>query len=718
MGNDKIFALDIGTRSVVGIILTKHEQKYEIIDMVIKEHEERSMLDGQIHDVLSVSKVIAEIKDQLEKTHGTLRKVCVAAAGRALKTERASSSLNIIGKPMMQKEDVLHLELSAVQQAQFSLAQKHDSEKSFNYYCVGYSVLHYKIDDDEIGSLIDQQGKTASAEIIATFLPKMVVESLLAALARAGLEMDALTLEPIAAINVLIPSTMRRLNIALVDIGAGTSDIAITDEGTIISYGMVPIAGDEITEAISDEFLLDFPLAESAKRDLQHKDSILLTDILGFETEIPKEEVIERVSASIDRLSTTISDEILKLNNEKAPKAVMLVGGGSLTPNLPKLIAEKLGLPENRVAIRGSDAIQNLSLASHIPKGPEFVTPVGIALAANQNPIQYINVTVNDSSVRLFDMKKLTAGDAILAAGIDLNKMHGKPGLALIVSLNGAALTLPGHHGHPPVLLVNGEAASLDDDIKEQDSILITKGLDGSSPQLRIADILDDIPEKRVTINGRPYIAKGKVLRNGAPADINEPVQDRDELSFEFPQTIQSLLETLNLKSLLAMREDFLVTINSREFRIHKHSGKVLRNGLEAKLASRFEDGDEILISKAEPASLKDVADAHGFILEEAMPVRFNGETVYLKKTVTEVYRGEKLLSPDDLIHNGDSLKLAAKNIEPFIFQDLFRFVELQIPGNLAGRFVLMRNGKEAAFHEKLAPGDELSIDWPEAAKI
>ena len=100
--------------------------------------------------------------------------------------------------------------------------------------------------------------------------------------------MQALTLEPIAAINVLIPPSMRRLNVALVDIGAGTSDIAMTDAGTVIAYGMVPIAGDEITEAISDQLLLDFPFAEKAKRELINQNVITVTDILGFETEISK----------------------------------------------------------------------------------------------------------------------------------------------------------------------------------------------------------------------------------------------------------------------------------------------------------------------------------------------------------------------------------------------------------------------------------------------
>ncbi len=328
-------------------------------------------------------------------------------------------------------------------------------------------MTRYEIDGEEIGSLIDQQGEEASVEVIATFLPKLVVESLLAALQRAHLEMEALTLEPIAALNVLIPPTMRRLNVALVDIGAGTSDIAITDGGTVIAYGMVPMAGDEITEAISDAYLLDFPLAEQAKRDLHTKETITITDILGFETEVPREQMIATISEAIDRLADAISKEILRLNNHQSPKAVMLVGGGSLTPELPKRLAQKLHLPENRVAIRGIDAIQKLHIdREEMKHRPELVTPIGIAIAAKQTPIQYVTVEVNGQSIRLFDMKQLTIGDALLAAGIQLHKLYGKPGLACVVTLNGNTITIPGTHGEPPIIMKNGETATFDTPIK------------------------------------------------------------------------------------------------------------------------------------------------------------------------------------------------------------------------------------------------------------
>src|SRR5690606_2282268 len=297
------------------IILEQHADTYHVADILVKEHKERAMVDGQIHNVLYVAELIQEIKTELEDTHGPLEKVSVAAAGRALKTEQASVSISIKNRPIFTEEDINRLELQAVQQAQQQLLLHKEDTKNNHYYCVGYSVLYFRLDGEEIGSLLDQQGDEASVEVIATFLPRVVVESLLAALKRANLEMEALTLEPIAAINVLIPPSMRRLNVALVDIGAGTSDIAITDMGTIIAYGMVPVAGDEITEAISDQLLLDFPLAEKAKRDLHSNEIISVTDILGFETEVNKTELVQQISPALDRLADSICDEIFKLNN-------------------------------------------------------------------------------------------------------------------------------------------------------------------------------------------------------------------------------------------------------------------------------------------------------------------------------------------------------------------------------------------------------------------
>ncbi|WP_207789150.1 pilus assembly protein PilM [Neobacillus terrae] len=711
---DRIFALDIGTQSVVGIILEKDGSIFKVIDILSMEHTERAMLDGQIHDVPAVSRVISDLKTELEKNYGPLKKVCVAAAGRSLKTVAAEAAVGIHGKPIMTRDDILHLELTAVQHAQ-AVAAEHNNH--LHYYCVGYSVLYYRLDGEEIGSLIDQSGKEASVEVIATFLPRVVVESLMSALSRAGLEMEALTLEPIAAINVLIPPSMRRINVALVDIGAGTSDIAITDKGTVIAYGMVPVAGDEITEAISDQFLLDFPLAEKAKRDVHSKDLITITDILGFDAEITKEDLIREISVSLDQLAEAICKEILFLNNQKAPKAVMLVGGGSLTPDLPLRISKKLQLPENRVAVRGIEAISGLTIAEHIQKGPELVTPIGIAVAAKNAPVQYASVYVNGQPVRLFEIQKLTIGDCLLAAGIKMNQLYGKPGLAKMVSLNGKVITIPGKLGDPPSIYKNGKISSLDENVENGDQLLVERGIDGEETPMKIGDLIDHLPSKTIFINGERYKVGQRIICNGVESSAEELLKDRDEVIIEETQTIEKAMKLLQKEELLLDLKPFEVKLNGSRIKVASLSGRILSNGKIVSKEHTFEDLSDIKIFPTGKCTVGELAESQGIILNETIPVFFNGQKVVLTKLAAHFIRNGYILGEEDILFNGDNLLLEKKEPEPFIFQDLFNNVEIQYPEKVEGSYKLLKNGKETAFFDTLAPGDHLEIVWPQSNK-
>jgi len=170
------------------------EGKFHIKDIKIIEHEERSMLSGQIHDILAVSETIRKVKIYLEANNGPLRYVAVAAAGRSLETLTVMIDKGIESQPLLTREDIRALELSAVQEAQKLLLDKKDKKDIIDYHCVGYSVVNYFLDNQIIKSLIEQRGKKASVEIIATFLPSVVVDSLIASLHKADLEMQALTL--------------------------------------------------------------------------------------------------------------------------------------------------------------------------------------------------------------------------------------------------------------------------------------------------------------------------------------------------------------------------------------------------------------------------------------------------------------------------------------------------------------------------------------------
>ena len=296
-----VFGLDIGTRNVVGTVGYKEGNEFIVVAQYVMQHETRAMIDGQIHDIGRVGKVIQTVKEELEKQiECPLTEVCIAAAGRVLKTVTTNVEYEYPEETVVTKEDIHTLDLLGIEKAQSLLKEKNDTR--YKFYCVGYSTVKFFLNDEVFISLEGHKANKIGEDIIVTFLPEDVVDGLYAAVGQAGLSVANMTLEPIAAINVAIPENYRMLNIALVDVGAGTSDISITRDGSIIAYGMIPHAGDELTEVIVQHFLVDFNMAESIKLQSTTSDTVTYKDIMSIEHTIPAEDVWEVVAPVVDNI--------------------------------------------------------------------------------------------------------------------------------------------------------------------------------------------------------------------------------------------------------------------------------------------------------------------------------------------------------------------------------------------------------------------------------
>jgi cell division protein FtsA len=713
--SDLVFALDIGTRSVVGVILELQNDSISIIDFEVAEHHERSMLDGQIHNVMEVAKVIGLVKERLEQRIGPLKKVSVAAAGRSLKTKRILLEKSLIGHPLFTKDDVLSLELAAIQEAQRQLADMQADADFHHYYCVGYSVVNYYLDGEIIGNLVDQRGQIAKVDLIATFLPRIVVDSLMTALNRAELQMHTLTLEPIAAINVLIPTSMRKLNIALVDIGAGTSDIALTAEGTITAYGMVPIAGDEITEALSQAYLLDFKEAEMIKRRLHTEQEIIFSDILGVEYKQSADEMIHTIEAEVNRLAEEISQKILELNGV-SPQAVMLIGGGSLTPTLPEKLANQLQLPAGRVAIRGTEAIKNL-IGKEPLQGPEFVTPLGIAVAAQSHPVKYLTATLNGEEIRIFDLKKIEVGDVLLHAGWDIKKLSGRPGMAMSVLVNGNVKFIPGSLGTPAKITVNNQPAHLDTTIADQDRILLEPGNNGEDASIRVQDLIEEIGTLDVYVNDVLYSLPPILLRNGFPCEMTEKVDDRDQIEIHLPRTLEEVIANTNQQAMLVTTY-LNYRLNHQPHSITVNGVQLFLNGKEAFLSSRITQGDRVMIQPSPfPHPTIDCLIPEDQRVAISITVSFNGEKVSLPVVQTEISVNGKPAEKDQIIQDGDELAVKTKTLPPPIYSDVFRFTNVDLANpNGSMNMKTMVNGEPAQFNTELKDGDQVELIWEDTS--
>lgn len=514
--NNLVIGFDIGTRSIVGVAaINDFDQKdrFRVEAAHVEYHPSRSMLDGQIQDINQVAKTIYKVKGELErKIKQPISQAYVAAAGRVLQTRVVEVEQELERDSLISQEMISHLELMALEKAKEDL--KTSSPEDF--YAIGHSVMKYYLNGYEIVNLLDQRASKIGLQMLATFLPREVVDSLYLVMEKADMKVAYLTLEPIAASQIAIPESFRLLNIALVDVGAGTSDIAITNGGSMVAYGMIPIAGDEITEAIVHDYLVDFNMAEKMKIDSTRADrEIEYVDIMDMDQKVDVADFLEGIKPTVEGICSQIASKIKALNGDKVPNAIFIVGGGGQVKGFSQALAEKIGLPPSRVSLRGKEALKEVEIVDPtFMKTPDFITPIGICykgLADRRR--DFVQVFLNDKPVKLFHKKALTIMDIMVAEGIDPRDFLITKGEDLHFYFNGKAYSLEGQYGQGAHIYKNQNKAVLSDEIADNDYIVYQKAKRGRNAKISIyqwlVDKLDVGPEMvnqenyYVRVNGR-----------------------------------------------------------------------------------------------------------------------------------------------------------------------------------------------------------------------
>lgn len=560
---NNVFGLDIGTRNVVGTVGYQTDDKeFVVTAQYVREHETRAMLDGQIHDIGRVAKTIKEVKDELEKQTGQpLEEVCIAAAGRVLKTVTTHVEYEYAQESVVTGEDVHTLNLLGIEKAQEALKEVNDT--SYKFYCVGYSTVKFFLNDEVFISLEGHKANKIGEDIIVTFLPEDVVDGLYAAVGQAGLSVANMTLEPIAAINVAIPENYRMLNIALVDVGAGTSDISITRDGSIIAYGMIPHAGDEMTEVIVQHFLVDFNMAESIKLQSTTSDTVTYKDIMSIEHTIPAQDVWDVAAPVVDNIAQEVSAKIRELNGDKTVSACFVVGGGGKIHGFTEKLAEDLDLPEERVALRGEEVLGDVTFEQEdIKKDPLLVTPIGICLNYYDQRNNFIMVRFNGERIKLYDNNRLTIVDAALQAGFSNDELFPKRGTPINFTVNGVARLVRGEAGEGAVVTMNGKPASINTPLEPNSEIVIEPSKAGEAAVYKISQ-LDEYNHSVITfvINGRKVSCPRFVQVNGRLEPEDYSIRENDVIETRNYYTVRQIAQFMDL----VIDTDQMIFVNNEE---------------------------------------------------------------------------------------------------------------------------------------------------------
>ena len=705
-----VFGLDIGTRNIVGTVGYKMNQRFEVVAQYVREHDTRAMMDGQIHDINKVGQSVIEVKEALEQQIGRkLESVCIAAAGRVLRTLEVHEECEYEEETEITPEQIYSLDSLCVEKAHGKLADL--KVNGMKFYCVGYTVIKYYLNDYPISTLESHKAKKIGADMLVTFLPEDVVDGLYKAVGIAGLEVAALTLEPIAAMNVAIPQKFRMLNIALVDVGAGTSDICITREGSIVAYGMIPFAGDELTEIIATEYLLDFGSADKLKVDASlTQDMVSYTDIMGITHQVSPKEVADVVEPMVDDITQKVADKIVELNGGKPVSAVFVVGGGGKISGFTKHLANKLGIVEERVALRGEEVMDDITFwQKDIKKDPLLVTPIGICLNFYDQKNNFIFVNFNNQRIKLYDNSHLTIVDAAMQAGFPNEALFPRRGKEITFTVDGKQRIVRGSLGEPAVVTLDGEPASINTPIEANMQIFIQESTRGAAAE----QMISGLPEYNGTIcfqvNGVQVECPKFVQVNGELVSGYYSIQDGDEIQMLKYYTVSQILEFMDI--ILDYNVDIYVnhqlayrdTIVYENFSIdwdmeNKSPYAAIENQPEAKpQESKTKEEIQQMIQKAS-------------IIEESKDTEEASEAVQESEEMEDILPEEMQVHEIHVIVNGKLFTLSGK--KKYTFIDAFDAYGFDVAGGIGKELVQTINGVSAQFISRIKDDDTIEIYW------
>lgn len=678
-----VFGLDIGTRSVVGTVGYRKADMFYVIAQAVKEHETRAMLDGQIHDIGKVSATIKEVKEILErKIDRKLNEVCIAAAGRVLRTENASVEIEFDKEEVVTDAMIYELDALGVERAYEKFVANKNSDERF--YCVGHSVVRYYMNDTIISNLENHKAHKIGMDLIATFLPSEVIDGLYAAVEMADLKVANLTLEPIAAMEVAVPEKFRMLNIALVDVGAGTSDICITREGSIAAYGMIPEAGDCLTDIITQQCLVEFAVAEQIKKGIGEADEVTYEDIMGLEQTITKSEVLAMLEPTISQMTKNVADMILSLNAEKPVSAVFVVGGGGRIEGYTSKLAEQIGIPVQRVALRGEDVMQKISFPEDaLQRDSMLVTPLGICLNFFEQSHSFIFVNFNGERVKLYDNGKLCIVDAVMQSGLSNEDLFPKRGKALTFLLNGKTKTVRGELGEAAEVFLNEAVADLHTLVSANDNIKImisTVGPDATAILSKVADLTETIT---VDVDGKTVTFPKLATVNGEFVASTYEIKENDSVELLDYYTVEQVLEFLDV-----LPQDVQgVEVNNK------------KADLQTKVYDKFSFSFQVLNGSVDVSA--EEADA-------------NEEEYVEEPSATEEEQNTQETPTRNVAVIVNDAPVVLSGRMNYIFVDVFDFIDFDLSQS-NGRFIATRlNGEPAQYAQEIQEGDVIEIFWKE----
>ena len=372
-GNDMIVGLDIGTSKVVSIVAeVSPEGDVEIVG--IGSHLSRGLKKGVVVNIESTVQSIQRSVEEAELMAGCqIHSVFAGIAGSHIR------SLNSHGIVAIRDREVFKPDIDRVIDAAQAVAIPADQK-----------ILHilpqeYVIDSqDGVKEPLGMSGVRLEAKVHLVTCAVNAAQNIEKCIRRCGLEVDNIILEQLASGYAVLTEDEKELGVCLVDIGGGTTDIAIFTEGAIRHTAVIPIAGDQVTNDIAMALRTPTPYAEEIKikyacalASLAGENETIKVPSVGDRSDrnLSRQALAEVVEPRYDELFTLIQAELRRSGFEDLVAAgIVLTGGTSKMEGVVELAEEIFHMP---VSIGYPKGVTGLI---DIVRNPIYSTAVGLLI--------------------------------------------------------------------------------------------------------------------------------------------------------------------------------------------------------------------------------------------------------------------------------------------------------------------------------------------------
>ncbi len=375
-----LVGLDVGTSGVVAVVAEAVDgQQVKIVG--VGTAESRGIKRGVVVNVDAAVECIKKAIDEAELMAGVdIDRVHLSLSGAHIKGFNSRGVIGVAGKNREITRDDVRRAIEAAKGISIP---------------AGREILHvltqdFVVDDQDLIDMpVGMTGSRLEVNVHVVTGTASATQNIVACVNKAGVDVVSVAIEQLAAAEAVLTPDEKQLGVALLDIGGGTSDLAVYERGSLWHTGSVAVGGDHFTSDIAVGLRTPIPDAEKVKRrhgcalsSMVDEDATIEVPSVGGRKPrvMPRRILSEILQPRAEEIFHMLWDEICRAGYDKSLNAgIVLTGGGSILEGMPEIAEQIFDLP-----VRRGVPIGTSGLADYV-SNPAFATPVGLVLYSHRN---------------------------------------------------------------------------------------------------------------------------------------------------------------------------------------------------------------------------------------------------------------------------------------------------------------------------------------------